>query len=259
MNKDKSRVSIPAPHKTVEHLKHEWDRIAPFRHQQLSGNRDLSYRDVLLPAICELLEARNLHDVVDLGCGTGELTKELALRCGHVVGVDLSLANIAIARQECTGIQNVSLWASSVERFSDDWSGSLFSVAVANMVLMDCLDLDSFLNAAGHLLVGDGHFIATITHPCYWPRYWGYESADWYSYGNELVIESPFRISAEQSSFITTHVHRPLSQYIESLSKSGFHVDRMLEPVPDEMTQAKFPKPWAFPRFIAFCARKISK
>ena len=57
MNKDKSRVSIPAPHKTVEHLKHEWDRIAPFRHQQLAGNRDLSYRDVLLPAICELLHA----------------------------------------------------------------------------------------------------------------------------------------------------------------------------------------------------------
>jgi 2-polyprenyl-3-methyl-5-hydroxy-6-metoxy-1,4-benzoquinol methylase len=41
---------------------------------------------------------------LDLGCGSGELTRELALRCSSVVGVDVSLGMIEEARARNWGL-----------------------------------------------------------------------------------------------------------------------------------------------------------
>src|SRR5580693_7432635 len=42
------------------------------------------------------------RDVLDVGCGTGRVTRWLAEQCGarHVVGVDFSPATVQIAREE---------------------------------------------------------------------------------------------------------------------------------------------------------------
>ena len=258
MHDDETSVPVPADRKTLEDIKVEWDQVADIRRRQLAEGKDLSFDQVLTPSVLELLADCDRRKVVDLGCGTGALTEKIASQSSNVVGVDLSTRSIALARQDFGHHGNMEFYAGTAEEFADERDKPDFTAAVAAMTLMDCLDLSSFVDATARLIVPGGHFVVTITHPYFWPRYWGYDSADWFNYHDERVIENRFRISNETSDHITTHVHRPLSSYVNSLSDTRFSIDRMIEPFPDEHDRERFPVPWTFPRFLAFRAQKIT-
>ena len=252
-----SKTSVrPVVGKSLDDLAGEWDKIAHIRRQQVTGGKDLSFKYVLLPVIRQLLADCSLAQVIDLGCGIGELTRELAEVSGRIVGVDASPRSIAIAREIYAA--NIPFHTDDVSDFARRWPGQPFTAAVANMSLMTCLDLGAFVQAAAGLLAPQGCFIATITHPWFWPYYWGYADADWFNYNQEIVLEAPFRISEEATDCVTTHVHRPLSAYLNTMAKAGFVVDSILEPYPEESVHALYPERWEFPRFLAFRAIKAT-
>ncbi len=120
------------------------------------------------------------------------------------------------------------------------------------MVLMNVLDAGNFLHAAHRVLRPGGALIATLTHPCFWPVYKGYDSEPWFDYSQETLINAPFTISLEEKSdFSTTHVHRPLSQYLTSAVDAGFEIHEVREPLPNPVLMAKYPTTWKYPRYIA--------
>lgn len=248
----------PAAGNSLADLAREWDKVAPLRRQQVSAGKDLSFKYVLLPSVRELLDGCNRKRVIDLGCGIGELTRELANDSGSVVGVDVSPGSIAIAQETCEQTANLAFHTCEVSEFARRWTGPAFTAAVANMSLMACPDLDAFVQAAADLLSPGGCLVATITHPKFWPLYWGYADADWFCYAREQALAAPFRISAETTDCITTHIHRPLSAYLDALAWAGFAVDRILEPYPDQEIQALYSEPWQFPRFLAFRAARTA-
>jgi SAM-dependent methyltransferase len=97
--------------------------------------------------------------------------------------------------------------------------------------------------AAIHLhLQPGGILVFTIPHPCFWPTYWGYSEAPWFEYDAEIAIAAPFRIASEGTALVTTHVHRPLHQYLTMLKAAGFELERFRE-----LTGRGF----ALPRFVA--------
>lgn len=248
------RYPRPVVRKTQTDLTHEWDRIAKVRNQQIASGKDLSYRHVLVPAINSLSKGCDLEGVLDLGCGTGQLAAELARISASVTAVDVSSRSIEIAQETCAELTNTSFVVSSVEEFAEEWTGPLFTTAVANMTLMTCLNLQVFIESISRLLVPNGHFIASITHPFFWPYHHGYANADWFNYDQEILIEAPFIISTESTNYVTTHIHRPLTSYFNSLFEAGFVVESILEPYPDNKVQTLYPDRWTFPRFLIFRA-----
>ena len=64
--------------------------------------------DILL----SLLPARHYANVVDLGCGRGEMTRRLAPYVGEVLGLDLSSSAVEQARRLSSGLPNIRYeWA----------------------------------------------------------------------------------------------------------------------------------------------------
>jgi SAM-dependent methyltransferase len=191
--------------------------------------------------------------VLDAGCGTGRLTASLRARGHYVVGVDVSNASIAIARQNFPDItfrvQAISaLEANNVKRYD---------VVVANMLLHNTADLRGTCRALARVLKKGGQLLATLTHPCFWPRYWNYESAEWFNYNDEISIEAPFRISNNPAGVgITTHFHRPLSAYFEAFLNAGLMAEVCEEPWPSPKIERLYPQPWQFPRFLAVKLRR---
>jgi hypothetical protein len=118
-------------------------------------------------------------------------------------------------------------------------------------------DLRAFAKALAKLMQVRARFVATIIHPCFWPKYWGYEDELWFHYEVETFIEAPFVISKRQTEVRTTHVHRPLEQYFKCFDEQGFRLDAITEPMPSKDIQSLYPVPWRFPRFLALRWKKV--
>ncbi len=110
---------------------------------------------------------------VDLGCGGGHVTMELARRVGpsgHVTGVDLDEALLEAARQEAAarGLENVTFRVGPVEDFVE----TRLELAFARMLLERFRDpsavvgvMAGAVRSGGMVIVEDVHFGGCFTEP----------------------------------------------------------------------------------------------
>lgn len=213
----------------MEQVASEWDRLAHLRSEQIA-NVDRSF-ELITDAMLALLPP-GVPRTLDAGCGTGEFTERLVSRGLEVTGVDVSGESLAVAEGRL-GSHLVRLVHSSVEEFARNHErGMDFDVIVANMVLMDVPKLASFLRAVSRLLSDGGVFLFSVTHPWFWPRYWGYSDQPWFEYNREIFVRAPFRVTGSDPIGSSVHAHRPLSKYVDDLSRAGLALDRLCELTP---------------------------
>jgi SAM-dependent methyltransferase len=190
-------------------------------------------------------------DVIDIGCGTGYATSKFAKKTKKITGIDISEASI----EEAKRYKNIDFVAMSIEDFAKE-STNKYSLGIANMTYMDVVNLEDTIESTSLLLQDDAYLIITITHPFFWPFYWGYAKEDWFNYSSEIEIEGFFDISLNKSSIITTHYHRPLEYYFNTLLKYNFEIIDISEPLPSEIIMKKYPSKWEFPRFLGIKVKK---
>ena len=229
--------------KSLSRIALEWDAIAELRDDQVCSGKDHSANFVLAPAILSRIpEAISL---VDIGCGTGWLTARAAKHAHSTVGIDPSCESIAIAHQRHGG-NCISYYAGSVETYS--CKPKKFEVAISNMAASSAPDLQSFLAASRRILKKRALFIFTIPHPCFWPLYWNYASHPRFNYEKSFAVEGEFKIQREVSTFLTTHFHHPLEEYVYALSAANFSI---------ESTQELTGRGFKFPRFMLIQSRAV--
>ncbi|MFN7921094.1 MAG: class I SAM-dependent methyltransferase [Bryobacteraceae bacterium] len=131
------------------------------------------YGEGLLP----LLAPREGEWILDVGCGTGELTAKIAAAGAHVVGVDLSADMIAKARAQHPGIEWVN---SGVVEYQPERE---FDAVFSNAALHWVHDADGAVTTIARALRPGGRFVAefggagncqavtgaTGVHPWYFP------------------------------------------------------------------------------------------
>jgi SAM-dependent methyltransferase len=241
------------PKKSDAAIVAEWNALAPVRFDQITSGEDITFRHVLAPEIIRLVSLQGVSTILDAGCGVGVLSHMLAERGHRVTGIDPSERSIAIATSHFS--DSVLFRALSIEAYADS-RPSPADLIIANMVLMDVVNLASFLSAARSLLRSGGALIFSITHPCFWPAYYGYADEPWFCYKREIIIESPFRISAQQDCTLTsTHVHRPVEKYLQEFASSGMQLETLLEPIPDAGVQKMYSTAWKSPRYMVGLCR----
>jgi len=245
------------PAKSHAILALEWDRLAEERHRQIVSGEDLSFEYVTVPTTWHLLEGTDHTLVLDIGSGTGDFTARLAQVARSVIALEPSRASIALALKVCQRVDNVRFVEASLEEAASDLYGQPVTAAVALMTLMTAPDLPGFARALAAILPNGARFVAMLTHPWFWPKYWGYENKPWFHYEIETFVEAPFVISRHRTDVITTHIHRPLEYYITVFGEVGFRLEALVEPIPSEEVQALYPSPWRFPRFLGLRWAKV--
>ena len=113
------------------------------------------YRD----AFFDLVPAAG-RATLDLGCGEGRVSRDLAERGHRVTGVDASPTMVEAARQAHAGGRY--LVADSADLPLPDGS---FDLVVAYNVLMDVDDLPGTVGEVGRVLAPGGRLCLAITHP----------------------------------------------------------------------------------------------
>ena len=187
---------------------------------------------------------------LDLGCGEGRVTRDLAARGHDVVAIDASPTLLELAREADPDREYV-LGDAAAMPFED----ASFDLVVAYNVLMDVEDLAGAVCAAARVLEPGGRLCVSIVHPLVDAGRFDGDAAD-----APFVFHMPYFERREYHERferagleITFHGYvRPVEDYTRALEDAGFALDALREPA-DPGGDSRWQR---LPNFLYLRARK---
>lgn len=215
-----------------------WDRAAA-AYNASRPDGPLALSAIYEPIVDELLGDVGNKQVLDAGCGDGRYAKKLASRGALVTAIDGSPEMIALAARDSHD--------AGIEYRVADLAGRLplpdhcFDLVLANMVLMDIPHIDVAIMEFARVLTRGGVFVFSLTHPCFFCSDWVHDAQ-----GTKLhkAVRDYLSVTVETLEFwgATFHFHRPLAYYFDEITRRGFAVDALKEPVPSEEQLQQHPE-----------------
>jgi 2-polyprenyl-3-methyl-5-hydroxy-6-metoxy-1,4-benzoquinol methylase len=228
-----------------------YDAVADFYASGWSDDAD----DPVTAALLDLLGPVAGERVLDVACGHGRVSRALARRGAHVVGVDLSAGLLAHAEralaEEPLDIGYIQADVSMLDSLGPD----PFAAVVCSMGLSDVDDLDGCLRLVASALRPGGRFVFSILHPCFsgggevsgsWPTGSSYYDETWWA-------------ATGPASTLRNQVganHRTLATYVNRLQAYGLLLDQVAEPPPSASWREQHPNAARGPVYlVARCLR----
>ncbi|HJP80892.1 MAG TPA: class I SAM-dependent methyltransferase [Candidatus Saccharimonadales bacterium] len=135
-------------------LKQNWDHLY---------NQNHDFRQITSQALTTVLSHVNQNlekTCLDLGCGTGQLTRELFHRGYDCIGVDGAESAIHIARSLTTQTVHLTYLQGNLETLEpNDLPKQQFSLITCKLVFAFIKDKERFLKLAHEFLSPDGTFV----------------------------------------------------------------------------------------------------
>jgi SAM-dependent methyltransferase len=197
---------------------------------------------------------------LEVGCGEGRVTRDLASRDYDVVGLDVSPALVDAARSENpTGEYTVA--AAEELPFAD----ASFELVVAYNSLMDVAEMPQAVAEIGRVLTSGGVLCACITHPLADSGRWADDETFVIAerYLDRRRFEGTFERPGLPPMTFSGWIY-PLESYSRALEEAGLVIEALREPpAPDGVIQSRPPEARArtarwqrLPNFLMFRARK---
>jgi SAM-dependent methyltransferase len=235
-------------------MPHRWCNSARIRREQIESGKDLTFNEVFKPLLRTRVIALSPRQVLEIGAGTGHISKELA-GCGlQITAIEPSKGMYEVAK-DVLSESNVEL----INCTSYELPGTrIFDVALSNMVAHVVDDLVGFFSSVKDHLIHEGHFVFSIPHPCFYNEYKGFFGEE-YNYMVPATKDVTFTITKDSDNTITgvPYHHRPLSTYFNDLVSAGFAIDGFHETFPDEEIQEMYGEKWKSPRYCVFTCKKL--
>jgi 2-polyprenyl-3-methyl-5-hydroxy-6-metoxy-1,4-benzoquinol methylase len=192
--------------------------------------------------------------VLEVGAGTGHLSKALAENRINITAIEPSVGMFVIAKEVLDGI-DVELVNCSLESLPANGG---YGVVLSHLVVHVVPDMPKFFSDVAKHIEQSGHFIFTIPHPCFYNDYKKIFGTE-YRYMQQASKEISFTISKDPSNVISgvPYHHRPLSQYMKAILRSGFAITEFEETWPDQEIQMMYGQEWNTPRYCMFVCKKI--
>jgi SAM-dependent methyltransferase len=251
-----------APHRDHDEddVRALWDRLADDWQVQVGDDGDANRRLNSDPVLWALLGDVDGRRVLDAGCGTGYLSRQLAARGAVVIAIDVSARMVALARAARPAsdvrVDSCSTLATIADADVD--------AVVANYVVMDVPDLPATMAAFNRVLRPDGIAVLVFSHPCF-PQSRATVAGGRVAYHWPFSYFEPRTCVEPPWKHFTSHFvsfHRPLSTYWKAFRTAGFEVVEFEEPriAPERHALAESPRQLANcrtrPYSVAFKLRK---
>lgn len=173
--------------------------------------------------------------VLDLGCGYGWHCIYAAEHgASRVLGTDISEKMLRVAKEK-TQLEVVSYQKAAMEDL--DFEPGSFEVVISSLALHYIRDYQTLVRKISRWLTSGGMFLFSVEHPVFT----AYGTQDWYYGATGEILHFPvdryFDEGEREAVFLGERVikyHRTLTTYLETLSKEGFTLRHVVEPMPPE-------------------------
>ncbi len=209
------------------------------------------------PVFYELVGDVRGQRILDLGCGSGSLGRELLARgAGSYVGVDGSRNMAAAARSTLEGTSGIV-----VEQRVETWEypSSTFDLVVSRLALHYVAEIGPLLASVARALVDGGKLVFSVEHPVITScaRGWkeGTARRDW-------LVDDYFDAGPRVTSWLGGRVqkyHRTVEDYFAATRAAGFAVEQLCEAGPRPQLFADgetYQRRRRIPLFLIICGKK---
>jgi ubiquinone/menaquinone biosynthesis C-methylase UbiE len=225
-----------------------WNANAQWWDNQV-GNIDIAHEYVVNPAMETLLAIQPGERVLEIASGNGTFARSLAQSGASVLACDFS--EELLKRAKARTIDTLgSIEYKLLDATDPDQLASLgercFHAAVVSMALMDMANIEPLIQAFSQVLIPEGRFVFSVTHPCF--NSLGTQT-QWLGTEGVLVkdyIQPAIGYENAKPGQPIPHpfFHRPLWHLFGICFQAGFVLDGLLEPVPPEWLQNDQPEKW---------------
>jgi len=193
----------------------------------------------VMPYMLSMIGDVHNKKVLDLGCGEGGYSRELAKKNADVTAIDCSQNSISYATEQAE-INKLSI--QHFVRNSNDLYGiddKSFDIVLCSMMLMDCEDFEGTISEVSRVLKPSGKLFVSILHPCFNGNHADGIGRQGLGINREVVIKNYFEPKEWEAPLPngTTAVvwrHRTLEDYIKAFIKNGLTIVDLNEPRPNE-------------------------
>lgn len=193
---------------------------------------------VEIPNFRKLIPNVKEKKILDLGCGYGENDKYCRdLGAKEILGIDISEHMIKIAEKN-NADENIKYKVMAMEDISK--IKEKFDIVISSLAFHYVKDYEKLIKDIYNLLNDNGILIFSIDHPLriaskfepWMKKNYTEINGKWFllvsDYNREGIREK------EWNGVMVKKYHRNFSSLINGLVNSGFKIDKILEPIPDE-------------------------
>lgn len=210
------------------------------------------WRDQLnTPAFIALLPDIKESIGLDIGCGDGHNSKQIAAYCKKLICIDISDKLLDEAKKELMP-DNLTFQKENAAQlsFKDDY----FNFIVATMSFMDMAEMSNVLAEVNRVLMPSGFLQFSIIHPCFnehkgtWivddgDNSLGFLMKDYFVENQGEIHEWKHKKSPKDTKpFRVPRFSKPLHAWVNLLSSNGFYIETLAEPYANDQTIEEHPE-----------------
>ncbi|HEY6020585.1 MAG TPA: class I SAM-dependent methyltransferase [Candidatus Paceibacterota bacterium] len=207
--------------------------MADWYNEYLETTPDSYQRQVILPNLLRILDAKKSMHLLDLACGQGFFSGEFAKAGATVIGADIAEDLIAKAKTLSPDIEYHVAPANKLAFAKAD----TFDAATIVLAIQNIEDMAGTFAEVARVLKPGGRLLLVMMHPAFrnpQKSAWGWDNEAQVQYRRVDAYLSLARTSllvhpGKKNSPTTTSYHRSLQDFSKALFKTGFAITRLEE------------------------------